>query len=372
MTTFKKDPEFISVGAAQCTKTPPKHIIDAYKKAIDDGLYFHYGDRRGELELREAFSRKLERENDIEVNPEKNILVTPGARGGFFVATQTFLTRSAEVITMDPSYEGSFTETCLAGGEPISVPYKEETGFRVNTEEIEERITSSTTMIIIVNPDNPTGHVYTREELEAIGNIAKKHDLMILSDEAYESTLFDNRRHISTASLPDMEDRVISLFNLKDCGCSGLRVGCTVASQKNIDRMVYIHGHACAQVNRVAQRAAIAAYDGPRDFLKDWLVDFDTGRKITVEALNKIEGVRAFTPEAGYVVWSNISKLGTSEEVWKFLVENAKVGTSPGNWYGQHGEGYLRLAHSSATMPKLREALKRIQDALEEYPTLEK
>lgn len=367
MTIYKRDPEYISLGAAQCTKTPPQHILDAFKKAIDDG-YVHYGGgMKGEIKLREAFSRKLERENELEIDPE-NILVTSGARGGFFAAVQSTLNKVDEVITMDPSYEGNFTETTLAGGTPISVPYREETGFRVNTEEIEACVTSKTKMIIIVNPDNPTGHVYTRDELEAIGNIAKKHDLMILSDEAYENTLYDNRKHISMATMPDMEDRVISLFNLKDCGCSGLRIGFAVANRKNIDRMVEINRHAIAHANVAAQRAAIAAFDGPRDFLKKWIDEFDIGRKMTVKELNKIEGLRAFTPDAGYVAWSNISNLGTSEEVWMHLIKNAKVGLTPGNWFGDYGEGYIRLAHSGADIPTLREGLKRIQESLKEYP----
>ncbi len=361
---MKRDPEGIFIAAAECGKYPPQHIIKAYKEALDQQRYVHYGHLRGEPELREAYADKLERENGIDADSESEILITTGARGGFYAAIQALVREGDEVVTMDPSYEGNFWDVEFVNAQTVSVPFRQENGFRVVPEDIEERITARTKMIIVVNPDNPTGHVYTREELEDIAEIAQRHDLMILSDEVYEHVTYDGRRHVSIASLPDMKERTVTLFSLKEIGGSGFRVGYTVSNKDITNRMYEVHRRSCAHANLPAQMAALAALQGPQGFLQDWLREFDALRNMAVRGLNALPGVTCHTPEGGYCVFPNVSELGKSMDIWRLLVQKAKVGTVPGPWFGEFGEGYIRLVHCWLPMEGLREVLRRVRETL--------
>ncbi len=365
LSKLKKDPEAIYMAAGDCGfRHPPPHVIEAYKKALDELRYQHYGHQRGEPELRQAFAEKLEKENAIDADPETNILITSGARGGFYGTIQALIGAGDEVITMDPSYEGTFWDVDFVGAKCVSVPLREQNKFRLIPEEIEKRITQKTKMIININPENPTGRVYTREELESVAEIAKKHNLVVLSDEVYEHVVYDGRKHISFATLPDMKDRTVTLFSLKDTGCSGWRVGFTVANKEIINMIYEVNRRSCAHPNLPAQIASIAALED-RDYLKDWLREYDALRKVAVQELNKISGVTCHMPEGGYVVLPNISKLGKSVDIWKFLIEKAKVGTNPATWFGKLGEGYIRIVQCQLRMQGLKEALRRIKEALE-------
>jgi len=187
----------------------------------------------------------------------------------------------------------------------------------------------------------------------------------VLSDEVYERYQFDGRRHHSLATIDGMKERVVSLFSFsKEYAISGARIGYVVADQQTIDVIARIQQNDGAGANHAGQVAALAALNGPQGFLDDWMAEFDRSRRHTVETLNRIPGVTCDMPQGGFFVFADISKLGTSDDVWKLLLREAKVGVAPGIWYGPHGEGYVRLCYGAAPFEVLELGLARISEVL--------
>jgi aspartate/methionine/tyrosine aminotransferase len=359
-----RDPSVTSLAGAELYKIPPTHIIEGAKEALDNGLV-HYSPIEGYMELRQAISTKLKKTNHIEADPESEILVTMGAGHAFLMAVHAFVNVGDEVITVDPSFVLNYGAPLINGGIPVSVPVREEDSFRLSPADIEKRITPKTKMVTIITPDNPTGVILRENTAKDIADLAEKHDLIILSDEVYESMRYDKTEHFSIGSLNKVKDRTISIFSFsKDYSMSGFRVGYLVANEeiKNVIANIQMNDGACA--SSVSQMAALAALKGPQHFLEEWNMEFSRSRDLAVKVLNTIPGVTCNKPEGGCYVFPNISKLGRSEEIAVYLARYAKVGVNPGNWYGQYGEGYIRLCYSALPLNDLRLALTRVKDVL--------
>ena len=266
----QSDPAVISLAVADPYKRPFAHVLQAYHQAIDDG-FTRYGPSEGFLDLREAIARKLASRNGISADPEGEILVTHGAGNAFLHALMACLQPGDEVLTPDPSFPLNFGSTQVLGAIPVSCPLDGPGGLAGLPDRMAEAVTPRTRMIILHNPNNPTGDVLPRDVLERIARLAQAHDLAVLSDEVYERYVYDGHEHVSMATLPGMQDRTITVFSFsKDYGLSGLRVGYLTAARSLVAAISRIQRNDGSGANAPGQRAALAALTGPQDGLDSW------------------------------------------------------------------------------------------------------
>jgi len=358
--------ELIHLDIGEPDFPTPKYIIEGAKKALDEG-YTHYTPNAGYKDLRERIAEKLLEENKIEADPESEIIVTAGAMQAISLAILVTVNPSDEVIIPDPGYESFERQVRFAGGIPVPVGVREEEKFRLVPEDVEKAVTKKTKMIIINTPSNPTGSVMSKEDLEEIAELAKRYDLLVLSDEIYEKILYDGAKHYSIASLPEMADRTIAVFAFsKTYAMTGWRVGYAVSNEQIIGQMTKIQEFYVTCAPSISQRAALAALEGPQDFVREMVEDFERRRNFLYDELSKINMVNCVKPKGAFYLFPNISKTGLrSQEAAKLLLERGKVVTVPGRAFGKHGDDYLRLSFA-ASMNDLQIAAKRISATLVE------
>jgi aspartate/methionine/tyrosine aminotransferase len=335
----KQGIDVIDLSFGEVRLDAPENIKNATIKSLKEGFTF-YTPSLGIHELREILAEKLRRENQIEADPESEIIVTT-AKYALFLAIMATTKPGDEVILPNPGYPSYEAAVKLAGCKPVAVALLETNNFHLDVEELEKKITSNTRLIIINSPHNPTGAVLSKSELEAIADIAKHHNLYVLSDEVYEKYVFDGHRHYSIASIAGKE-RTITVYSFsKSYAMTGWRVGYAVASRDIIRRMNLMQSHTLTCICAFAQKGAIEALKSDVNFT----AYFDDNRKMIVEALNKIYGIKCRMPEGTFYAFPNVSQLGkNSTQVAEDLLEKARILTTPGSAFGEYGEGYLRLS----------------------------
>jgi aspartate/methionine/tyrosine aminotransferase len=361
---LRQHADSISLAVAVPYKSPPSHILDAYHAALENGC-IRYGPGRGLLQLREAIAKKLKDSNGVEADPETEIIVTHGAGHGFLISLLAFLSPGDEVLTADPSFPLNFGVPALLGAVPRCFRLCVKDNFKLDFDSLEQAVTPRTKLLIHHDPNNPTGTVCTAEDLERLARFVLDHDLVVLSDEVYEKFSFDGHHHRSLASFDGMKGRVVSLFSFsKEYALSGARLGYIVADRQTIDVISRIQQNDGSGANHAGQMAALAALTGPQGFFAEWLTEFDRSRHFAVEALHRIPGVTCSVPGGGLFVFADIGRLGTSDGIWRMLLRDARVGLAPGNWYGLHGEGYVRLCYGAVPFDVLERGLTRITEVL--------
>ena len=338
----------------------PEHIKDAVIEALRAGKV-HYSDIRGEAPLRAALSRKLLDVNRIMAGPEE-ILVTNGLTHASYLAFMAALDPGDEVILLDPYYPQHLNKIELAGGIPVIAPLDREDNFSIRADLIESKITARTRMIVLVNPANPTGRVYSRRELEGLASLAVRHDLLVVSDEVYEQVIYDGREHISIATLPGMLDRTISLFAFtKAYAMDGWRLGYLTAPAAMIPAMLKISMNDVTHVNTFIQYGALAAVSGPTEPLNSMVADDRRKRDLVVRRVREMRGVTCAVPEGTIYAFANVE--GTerdSTEIATGLLEEALVVVEDGAFYGAVGRGHLRICFGSQPYETLSEAMDRM------------
>jgi len=344
--------------------TTPEHILAAAKKAMDEG-YTHYTQTPGMLELREAVSEKLSRENGIDVDPKTEVVIVSGTQETMAIAALAFLNPGDRALVLEPYYPAYFEDTLIAGAVPVPVPLNEEEGYRVDPEELEKRIDSRTKMIWMCSPSNPTGHVFTKEDLEIIAEVAKKHNLLIFSDEIYEKLIYDDAKHISIGSLPDAEDRTITVNGFsKAYAMTGWRIGYAAAKGVLAREINKLHYYMVLCPSSIAQKAALAALTGPQDCVEKMRKEYDRRRKAVLKELEKIPEVSFVRPKGAFYVFPDFSRLKKDDEnLAKGLLERMGVCTAPGSGFGESGRGHLRISYS-APYELVVEGISRIVAAL--------
>ena len=354
----------VNLGIGQPDFDTPEFIRDAAKQALDDG-FTRYPPAKGFEDLRRVIADKLKRENKIAADPDTDIYVAVGAMQVIFNTCLHLLNKGDEVIVIDPGYD-YYSQIRLFGGVPVPVPARESNRFKVDPDDIKAAITNKTKLMIINTPSNPTGAIFEAASLQAIARLAMEHDLIVLSDEPYEHILFDGHQHISIGSFDGMARRTISAFTLsKSYAMTGWRVGYTVAPPAVINEMEKLMEHMVSGVTAVAQRAALAAIEAPRDCVREMVKIYDKRRLIVHEGLNAIDGIRCLKPESTFYAFPNISSFGlTSWEFAEYLVKEHKVAVVPGSIFGKAGEGHVRLSFA-ASIEQLKEGLGRIQRGVE-------
>jgi aminotransferase len=357
-------PDVVNLGIGQPDFDTPEFIRNAAKLALDEG-YTRYPPAKGFSDLRHAIAEKLKRENNIIADPAREIFVAVGAMQVIFNTCLHLLNKGDEVIVADPGYD-YYSQIRLFGGVPVAVPARESNRFKVDPADIGAAITDKTKLLIINTPSNPTGAIFDEEILRDIAQMAIEHDLLVLADEPYEHILFDGHQHISIGSFDGMAERTISAFTLsKSYAMTGWRVGYAVAPPVFIDEMEKLMEHMVSGVAAVAQRAALAAIEGPQDCVRKMVATYDKRRQIVYEGLNAIDGIKCLNPESTFYAFPNIKSFGLSSwDLAKYLVREHKVAMVPGSIFGKGGEGYVRLSFA-ASAEQLREGIARIKRGVE-------
>lgn len=357
-------PEAVDLSVGQPGFETPRHIVEAAKQALDEGNTW-YTPGMGIPALREAISRKIWRENGIRADPSTEIVVTVGATEGNILSLLAIVDPGDEVILGDPSYTNYEGQIRLLNGEPVKVAALESNEFNMVPGDIERAITKKSKLLIINSPANPTGAVLLRPDLEAIAEIATRHDLFVLSDEAYERLVYDRVEHVSIATLPGMRERTISVFTFsKTYAMTGWRMGYVVGPEMVIEQIHKVQEDLASCLPGFIQLAGIVALDGSQDCVDEMVEEYDRRRRFVVQALNEIDGVTCLKPKGAFYAFPNISFFGrSSDDVASFLLNESKVVCVPGTAFGLHGEGHLRISYG-ASLEDLEEGVKRMKQGL--------
>jgi aminotransferase len=356
--------DVISFALGEPDYNTPEHIKKALIKALEQG-YTHYTSTTGLPELRIAIAEKLARENGIKYDPENEVVVTTGATEAAFSSVMSVIDPDDEVIVTNPNFVFYAPTVMLASGTPVYVPAIENNDFRPIPSEIEDAVTPKTKMIWINSPNNPTGTVLSKEDLEHLARIARKYDLLVISDEVYEKFVYDDSRHFSIASLPEMKERTITINALsKTYAMTGLRVGYVAADQRIIDRIHLVHMHICTHPSTLEQKAGVTALEGSQESVVEMVREFEKRRNFMVGRLNEIDGISCVKPHGAFYVFPNISDTSKSSmEFAEYLLRRGRVNTVPGIAFGTLGEGYLRLSFA-ASMKLIEEGMNRIEKTM--------
>ena len=333
------------------------HVLEAIERAARAGKT-HYIPNNGIPELRSALAAKSREQNDLPGVTPDDVFVTNGAMHALYVAFAALLAPGDEVIIPDPMWTEVAENIRLARGVPIGVPLRMADDFEYRPEAVERAITPRTRVLFINTPHNPTGAVLSRETLQRLVDIARRHDLWIVSDEAYEDVLYPPAVHHSAGSLAgDIADRVVSVYSFsKSHAMSGLRVGAIVTRSPLLkDRIPKLLRCTINGVNSLAQWGALAAVTGPRDHLVEMQAEYLVRRDLMLEALRDIPGVRPFTPKGAFYAWVELdrslyARLGVADaDDLSMRLANQGIGSAPGDAFGHASVDAIRFAYSCST-----------------------
>ena len=349
----------ISLGVGEPDFATPWHICEAAISSLEKG-YTMYTSNSGMPELRQELSRYLKENYNIEYNPDGELLITVGVSEALDLAMRAILEPGDEVIMPDPCYVSYAPCVVLAGGIPIMVPSNGKANFEISANEIEARVTKKTKAILIGYPANPTGAVMSRDKLAQIAEVARRHQLLVISDEIYAKLIY-GVEHTCFATLPKMKESTILLSGFsKTYAMTGWRIGYVAAPKGIIASMTKIHQYTMMCAPTMAQVAAIEALKSGEDSASEMVKEYNRRRLIIVKELNDI-GLSCFEPKGAFYAFPSIKVTGmTSEEFAEKLLVEEKVAVVPGSAFGQCGEGYIRCCYATS-LADIEEALSRMK-----------
>ncbi|WP_297091300.1 pyridoxal phosphate-dependent aminotransferase [Thermococcus sp.] len=357
----------ISLGIGEPDFDTPEHIKEYAKEALDKGMT-HYGPNAGLMMLREALAWKLREQNGIDADPKTQIMVTVGANQAFLMGFAAFLKDGEEVLIPSPMFVSYAPTVLLAGGKPIEVPTHEENEFRLSVDDLKKHVTEKTRALIINSPNNPTGAVLTRKDLEEIADFAVEHDLMVFSDEVYEHFVYDGAKNYSIASLDGMFERTLTINGFsKTFAMTGWRLGFVAAPEWIIERMTRFQMYNSTCPVTFAQYAAAKALKDERSWkaVEEMRREYERRRDLVWKRLNEM-GLPTVKPKGAFYIFPRVKDTGlTSKEFSELMLLEAKVAVVPGSAFGSAGEGYIRISYATA-YEKLEEAMDRMEKVLRE------
>ena len=350
----------ISLGVGEPDFETPWHIRDEGIYAFERGKTF-YTSNSGLAELRAEINNYLIRRQNISYNPKDEIIVTVGGSEAIDIGLRAILNEGDEVIIPQPSYVSYEPCTILAGGVPVIVDLKSENDFRLTAQELEKVITGKTKILILPYPNNPTGAIMERKDLEQIAEVVKKHELLVISDEIYSELTYKGE-HISIASLPDMTERTILINGFsKSYAMTGWRLGYACGNKDIIKQMVKIHQFAIMCAPTISQYAAIEALKNGDEDVKMMRDSYNQRRRFLLNSFKEM-GLDCFEPYGAFYVFPSIKEFGmTSEEFATRFLEEERVAAIPGTAFGDSGEGYLRISYAYS-IEKLKIAMERLNN----------
>ena len=328
----------------------------------------HYTSNYGIPELTSAISKKMKADNNLDYDPKGEIMVTVGACEAVLNVLTSFLNPGDEVIVPSPGWLNYIFVPRMLGATPVTVPLKEENDFCLSAEDVAAKVTDKTKLLVLVSPHNPTGGIVDRKNLEAIAELAKIHDFLILADEVYEKIIYDGNEHISIGSLPNMKERTITINGVsKTYSMTGWRIGWIAADKPLMGSLVRSHQYAVTCATAFAQAGAVEALEGPQNRVHEMVKEFDMRRELVVKSLNELPGVSCVRPSGAFYVFANIKGLGmTSVEASNFFLEKSGVAMVPGSAFGDEGEGFIRVSYCNS-YEKIQTGMKRMKEAIEKH-----
>ncbi len=349
--------DVISFSMGEPDFVTPQNIIDACKESLDAG-FTHYTPSAGIPELRKAVAAKAFSDNKIHCTAQ-NVLITP-CKHAIFMSALAYLDPGDEVILPDPSWVSYEACIRLAGAKPKYIPTKFDENFIVDPEMIAKAITPKTKMILLNSPSNPTGSVMPYKTIKAIAKIAVEHNLMVLSDEIYESIIYDGK-HFSIASMPDMFDRTITISGLsKTYAMTGWRLGWVIASEQHIKDINKLQTHSISCCVSFTQPAAVEAITGPQTEKDAMVKEFRKRRNLAVDLIRDIKGLDVNVPKGAFYLFPKYDSKVKSEVLCTKMLEDAHVAVTPGSAFGPSGEGFFRVSYATSE-DQIREGLSRIK-----------
>jgi aspartate/methionine/tyrosine aminotransferase len=337
----------------------PANDREAANRALDDGLT-HYPPYAGLPDLRAAIAEDITARRGFPAKPV-NVFVTVGGKGVMVYAIMALVDPGDEVIVPDPGYPIYDSITRFVGGTPVPLPIRQSNDFRLDVDELAALITPRTKLLVINSPENPTGGVLTRDDIERIAELAQRHDLVVLSDEIYSRILYDGAEHVSIASLDGMLDRTIALDGFsKTYAMTGWRMGYAVVPDWLVKAYSQLVINTISGVTAFAQAGAIEAIRGPQTEVDAMVEEFRARRDLIVDGLNEIPGFDCIRPQGAFYVFPDVSETGMSgAELADKLLYEAGVCVLAGTAFGAEGEKHIRISYANSR-ENLAEALRRI------------
>jgi aminotransferase len=347
--------DVISLGIGEPDFVTPTPILRAGIHSLRLGDT-HYTSNSGTVELRQAVSVQMKHLYDVSYDPEEEILITVGASEALHLALSAILDPGDEVIVPEPCFVAYTPEVIFADGVPVTVPTFVRNNFQVTGEEIEKAVTPRTKAILIGYPNNPTGAVMSRENLERVGEVARKHDLLIISDELY-SRLVYHREHVCVPTLPGLRERTILVNGFsKGYAMTGWRLGYVAAQKDLMAAMRKIHQYTIMSAPTVAQAAGLEAVLHGEHYVQEMRMEYDRRRELLVQGLNSL-GLDCFEPQGAFYAFPSVAKTGMDDEQFsEALLREEQVAVVPGSAFGPSGKGFVRLCYATA-YEKIEQAL---------------
>ncbi|MBQ4050835.1 MAG: aminotransferase class I/II-fold pyridoxal phosphate-dependent enzyme [Oscillospiraceae bacterium] len=354
----------ISLGVGEPDFKTPYAVRRAAMDTLQRGKTA-YSANAGLMQLRKSISAYMDRSFSLEYDPQSEVIVTVGGSEGIDLCVRAFINPGDEVLIPEPSFVAYAPMVTLACGVPVPLETLAEDEFRLTPERLEAAITPKTKLLVLPYPNNPTGAVMRREHLEAIADVLKKHDIVVLSDEIYAELTY-NGRHISIAEIDGMKERTVIVNGFsKSFAMTGWRLGFLCGPAAAMRQMLKIHQYALMCAPTTAQYAAIEALDNCEENIAQMRDEYNLRRRFIVDAFNRL-GLDTFEPEGAFYVFPCIKSTGlSSEEFCEQLLYSKRVAVVPGNAFGQSGEGFVRVSYSYS-VNHLTEAVRRIGEFLAE------
>lgn len=355
----------VSLGVGEPDFDTPWRIRSEGIYSLENGRTF-YTSNTGLIELRQEISKYVGRKYSVSYDPDDEIMVTIGGSEAIDIALRAMLDPGDEVLIPQPSYVSYVPCTILAGGVPVIIDLKEEDEFRLTAEELEEKITDKTKILVLPYPNNPTGAIMEMKDLEAIAEVIKKHDLFVLSDEIY-SELTYKEKHVTIASLPGMKERTVYINGFsKAFAMTGWRLGYACAPKTILKQMLKIHQFAIMCAPTTSQYAAIEALKNCDEEVKAMKEEYNERRRYLVHEFKEM-GLPCFEPYGAFYIFPCIKKYGlSSEEFVNRLLQEEKVAVVPGTAFGDSGEGFIRISYAYS-LDDLKVAIDRLKKFVEKF-----
>lgn len=357
--------DVVSLGVGEPDFLTPWHIREAGIASLEAGKT-RYTANRGLIALREEIARYLDRRCHLSYDPKTEIVVTVGGSEAIDLGIRALVSPGDEVLIPEPSFVCYDPITRLAGGVPVAIPTTEKTNFRLTAEDLRAHITPKTKLLILPYPNNPTGAILERDDLEAIAEVLRGTDIMVLSDEIYAELTYGGKTHCSIAAIEGMQERTVLIGGFsKTFSMTGWRLGYAAAPEPVAAQMTKIHQFAIMSAPTTAQHAAIEALRNGDGDIEKMREEYDNRRRIIVSGFNRL-GLTCFEPEGAFYTFPCIKSTGlSSEDFCEKLLYSKHVAVVPGTAFGASGEGYIRVSYCYS-IDHIKIALARIEEFLSE------
>ena len=358
--------EIIHLEIGRTDFDTPAPVKEAAKKALDEG-FVHYTSSMGMLELRQAIARKLRDENGIQVDPEREVLVTAGASEAVMLTILTVMEPGDEILIPEPMYLFYLDLGEYAGAKTVPLPLSPAEGFQITKETLEKGLTTKTKAILLNSPHNPTGHVLSLQSLQAVAEISQERNLLVISDEIYEKLIYEPHRHHSIGSLPGMKERTVTMNSFsKSHAMDGWRIGYLAAPADLVWELEKGQQHFIINPPSFSQVGAIEALKHGDALIRHMVAEYAKRRRLMMEMADAYPRFSYFPPQGAFYFWlyHGLKKMDGWEMV-DLLLEKEGVAVTPGEIFGPSGKGYLRISYSNS-QENLRKGMTRILRTLSE------